>query len=185
MAKREFVTAVLEVANSIVRDTYGEVRPAEVRSACSLASVAPPPDDANAASSKKRQRGCDHRQGYLGMGSDRSVDDWLSCPRDMAPFYRAVLYPQDGNQDAGGLAFSLVHMADEDPNPRTPEVQTLAHLLSLYRWKSEEGDRRLSMFLRKELVPPNNKPQGCPVLETCHGQRADAGTCTWAEDKGF
>jgi hypothetical protein len=128
MAKREFVAAVLEMAGSIVRDTYGVVGWNEVRSACSMASVAPQPDDANAGSSKKRQRGCDHRQ-----ASDRSVDESAdSSPCDMTPFYRAVLYPQDGNQDAGGLVFSLEYTADED--------QTLSHL------KSEEPSLFLNVF---------------------------------------
>ena len=115
MSQREFVTALLQMANSIVKDTYGQVTPAEVRSACSLASVAPP-EEPLVQSAKKRQRHCAHRDqdaGYLDMGTMvRSVESADSCYRDMAPFYRAVLYGQDGNQDAGGLAFSLEHMAD-------------------------------------------------------------------------
>jgi hypothetical protein len=98
MDKREFLSSVIDLANSIVKDTHKFVTPAAVRSAAALAAAAPV--DPNVQSAKKRRRD--------GTGVEESADEGYYG--DMVPFYRAVLYPQDGNQDAGGLTFSLAHM---------------------------------------------------------------------------
>jgi hypothetical protein len=147
-----------------------------VRSAASLASVAP--EEPFVQSAKKRQRHSAHRDQDDDVRDKgtlvRSVESADSCHRDMAPFYRAVLYGQDGNQDAGGLAFSLEHMSDTDPNPRTPEVR---HDMPP---KPVEADRLLSVFLRKEF-PKTTKLKAVPFWKLAMAsEKGEQGLKTFA-----
>jgi hypothetical protein len=136
MSLPKFVTAVLHLANSIVYDTYDVVTPAAVRSAATLAGR-----ETSAQSSKKRPR---ESLSYRPMG--QAVNSADSC-RDMAAYYRAVLYGQDWNPEApvGGSPRSLVHMADIPEAPVGGSPRSLVHM------KPSDADRLLSFVLRKEF----------------------------------
>ena len=88
----------------------------------------------------------------------QSVHSADSC-RDMAAYYRAVLYGQDWNPEApvGGLTFSLKDMAD---NAR-PQVSNMKALTIARCREPSEGDRRLSVFLCKEF-PKTTKLKARP-----------------------
>jgi hypothetical protein len=103
-----------------------------VRSATALAAAAPV--DPNVQSAKKRRRD--------GTGVEESADEGYYG--DMVPFYRAVLYPQDGNQDAGGLTFSLAHMADPCDEDGVQQFPSLPQELP-------NTQHTFSNFLRKEF----------------------------------
>ena len=93
MTPQKFVYAVIDMAKGIVEDTYARVTPAEVRAAASKAAASH-----SAAASVEND---------VQSGKKRQFEDAF-C--HMLPFYRDVLYPQDGNQNAAVATFSLADM---------------------------------------------------------------------------